>query len=121
MKKLFIFAVAFIMSSNTSNAESVIVIGEDGVVKQQIYTFNDSNINTQQYPQISVVRETPKVANSYYYDNISTGEAIAAGITTAVVGALLFDGFKIHHHNKHKPIRVHKNKFKSKHKPHKKR
>lgn len=101
MKKISLFIAALVMFSTTANAENIIVLGQDGIVKQQIYT-SSPNIITTQYPQVSVVREVPQINNTYYYDNISTGEVIAAGITTAVVGALLFDKFDGHHHH-HKP------------------
>ena len=96
-------------------AESIIVINNDGYVTAtpQIYT-SDSNYyipnanrqvitteSTYYTPNaVTVVRETP-VRNSYYYDAPSTSTAIAAGITTAAIGTLLFEGLH-HHHNKHK-------------------
>lgn len=120
MRKL-ICSLAFVLCfAGVANAQSIVVIDENGVVTKQIYT--DPNVVSAQssVPAVTVVRESPKIYNSYYYDRDSTRNAMIAGITTAVVGGLIYDGF--HHHKKHlqKPHKLHKPKpinFK----PHKRR
>ena len=114
MKK-FLYTLAFVLCATSAMAETIIVIDDNGVVKQQMTTNTATTIIqptvVTAQPQVTVVRETPQVTNSYYYDSYSTGSAIVAGVTTAVVGALLFDGFKIghHHHRKSAPAVIHHN------------
>ena len=43
---------------------------------------------------------------TYTYSNISTGNAILAGITTGIIGGLVYNGLK--HHHKKAPIIRHK-------------
>lgn len=111
MKKLF-YTLIFVLCAGNAMAEKIIVIDNNGIVTQQITTSSPqivhSVVTTQ--PAVTVVRESPTVSNSYYYDNYSTGTAILAGVTTAVVGALLFDGFHIHHHKSHAPAIKHHSK-----------
>lgn len=104
MKKLICTLALMLYATNTM-AETIVVIDDNGVVKSQMST---NTVITQPTviqpvvtttPSVTVVRESPVQTNSYYYDNYSTGSAILAGVTTAVVGALLFDGFKPHHHH----------------------
>ena len=99
MKKLLCFVAAFLFAQNAF-AETVIVIDDNGYVRStpQIVTTTPTVVTTQ--PTVTVVRETP-VQNNYYYDRNATGTAIAAGITTAVVGSLLFGGIYDHHHHHH--------------------
>jgi len=102
MKKIltFVFASLFLVSS--AQAESIVVIDQNGTVVRQIFTspatYNET-VTTVPVQTVSVVRESPVIQNSYYYDRPTTNEAIAAGITTAVVGGLLFNGFRHHHHH----------------------
>lgn len=112
MKKLLLAAL-LVMSAVNAKAETIIVIDDNGVVKQQMTTNSSTTIVqptvVTAVPQqtVSVVRAVPEVRNTYYYDSYSTGSAIVAGVTTAVVGALLFDGFKPHHHKVHAaPARI---------------
>ena len=114
MKKI-LYAFAFVLCATNAMAETIFVIDDNGYVKQQMTTTTNSvsyvspTVVTTQ-PNVTVVRETPAVQNSYYYDSYSTGSAILAGVTTAVVGALLFDGFHVHHHSGHKaPAVIHHN------------
>ena len=113
MKKLFYTALA-VMSATNAFAETIVVIDDNGYVRQQMTTattYTSPTVITQPVittqPTLTVVRQTPQVTNSYYYDTYSTGSAFAAGVTTAVVGALLFDGFR-HYHKKHRsPAVIH--------------
>jgi len=96
MKKILCLLVCMLMSGNAL-AETIIVVDDNGYVKstQQINTPT-----TVVSTPVTVVRETP-VNNTYYYDRSATNTAVAAGITTAVVGTLLFEGIAHHHHHKH--------------------
>ena len=118
MKKMIFTVVTVLMFSVSAKAETVIVIDDNGVVKQQIVTSNPTNyVTTTQ--NVTVVRESPSVQNAYYYDAPSTTGAVLAGVTTAVVGALLYNEFKPEKpHYKPAPIRsAHKLKNAPKHKP----
>ena len=101
MKKILCFLTALMFTQNAF-AETIIVIDDNGIVRStpQIITTTPTVVTTQ--PTVTVVRETP-VQNSYYYDRDATGTAIAAGITTAVIGSLLFGGI-YHHHHHHRPV-----------------
>ena len=102
--------VTVLMFSVSAKAETVIVIDDNGYVKQQIVTSNPANyVTTTQ--NVTVVKESPVVQNSYYYDAPSTAGAILAGVTTAVVGALVYNEFKPEKPKYHKPapIRSHHN------------
>lgn len=112
MKKI-LYTLAFVLCATNAMAETIFVIDDNGYVTQRMSTttttYTQPAVVTTQ-PAVTVVRESPTVQNSYYYDNYSTGSAILAGVTTAVVGALLFDGFHVHHHSKHKaPAVIHHN------------
>ncbi|MBQ7659557.1 MAG: hypothetical protein IJS26_02280 [Alphaproteobacteria bacterium] len=110
MKK-FLYAFAFVLCATNAMAETYFVIDDNGYVTGQMTTttttYTAPALVTSQ-PQVTVVRSSPVVQNSYYYDSYSTGSAFAAGVTTAVIGALLFDGFHVRHHHKHKaPVVIH--------------
>ncbi|MBO4294103.1 MAG: hypothetical protein J5896_01500 [Alphaproteobacteria bacterium] len=118
MKKILLTAL-FLVSIANAKAETIIVIDDNGIVKQQMTTSSSATIiqptvvTNAPVQTVSVVRAVPQVNNTYYYDSYSTGSAIVAGVTTAVVGALLFDGFKIHHSKKHyapAPVTTHHKK-----------
>lgn len=105
MKKfiaLLLLTLAFITEAK---AESIVVIDQNGTVTRQIFTmpntYNTQPIVTQPMQTVTVVRESPTVQNSYYYDAPSTSAAWAAGVTTAVVGGILFNSFRGHHHHHH--------------------
>ncbi|MBP5399287.1 MAG: hypothetical protein J6Y53_02585 [Alphaproteobacteria bacterium] len=100
MKKILCFVAALLFAQNAF-AETVIVIDDNGYVRSTPQIITSPTVVTTQ-PTVTVVRETP-VQNSYYYDRNATGTAIAAGITTAVVGSLLFGGISHHHHHHHRP------------------
>ena len=113
MKKILFTIAALMLFSNSVKAETVIVIDDNGVVKQQIVTSNPANyVTTTQ--NVTVVRESPTVQNTYYYDESATGSAILAGVTTAVVGTLLYNEFKDGKHYHHKPTPNHKSVHKGK-------
>ena len=106
MKKLIYTLVAMLAFSEVAKAESIVVIDSDGRVTKQIFTTPTTYTTTTTsttYPNVTVVRESPTISNSYYYDRDTTMSALAAGVTTAVIGGLIFDGF---HHHKHKHHRV---------------
>ncbi len=114
MKKI-IYTLILLLSVSGAHAETILVINDNGYVTQKMstsvsYGALQPTVTTTVIgqPAVSVVRETPHVANNYYYDSYSTGSLLAAGVTTAVVGALLFDGFH-HKHHKHqsRPKPVH--------------
>lgn len=107
MKKI-ICLMALILYATNAMAETIVVIDDNGVVKSQMSTNTITSPTVIKHvvttsPAVTVVRESPIQTNSYYYDNYSTGSAILAGVTTAVVGAILFDGFRPHHHKSHAP------------------
>ena len=115
MKKfLALFMVSFAFCS-AAFAESIVVIDQNGTVIRQMFTMPTTyveqpvvaaNVPTQ---TVTVVRESPVIQNSYYYDSPSTNAALAAGVTTAVVGGLLFHGFhRGHHHGGHHHGRHHR-------------
>ncbi len=116
MKKLIYTLVLMLTFSGVANAESIVVIDSDGRVTKQIYTTPTTytSTTTAASPTVTVVRESPVISNSYYYDRDATMSALAAGVTTAVIGGLIFDGF---HHHKHKPYRV-ASRPKHNHRPH---
>ena len=110
MKKLFyIIAFSLIFAPIAAQAEQVVIIDDNGIVKQQIYTYpmNSQVVTTQSVytqPQqvivqqpvqqdVVVVRETPRHRN-YYYDSAAT--ALLAGFTGVVIGEAIFG----HHHSK---------------------
>ena len=104
MKKI-LFAVAFslVFSPILANAETIIVVDQNNVVRQQIYTqpMGQQVIYTQ--PQQVIVQQPSPVIvrqhapRSYYYDSVATG--IFAGFTGAVIGHALFGHH--HHHGGH--------------------
>ena len=104
MKKFIaLFLVSFAFCS-VASAEAIVVIDQNGTVIRQMFTspttYVEQPVVATAAPAqtLTVVRESPVIENSYYYDHTSTGEAIAAGVTTAVVGSLLFHGFHGGHH-----------------------
>ena len=113
MKKilsLIIFSLVF--SPIAANAETIIVVDQNNVVRQQIYTqpmsqpvvvqpqpvyVQPQQVVVQQPPQTVVVRQ--QAPRSYYYDPVATGMLV--GITGAVVGHALFGHHHHHHHGGH--------------------
>ncbi len=111
MKKFILGLALALICVWTGNvrAETIVVIDGNGNVTRQIFTAPSTysapvqtvtvpvQTTTVTQPQtVTVVRESPVVQNSYYYDRDATSAALLAGVTTAVVGGVLFDGF--HHH-----------------------
>ena len=106
MKKLM-FAIAFslVFSPMLANAETIIVVDQNNVVRQQLYTqpmaapqpvyVQPQQVYVQQPPQTVVVRQTA-APRSYYYDPVATGMLV--GFTGAVIGHALFGH---HHHGGH--------------------
>ena len=117
MKKIIFGVAMLLMCANYAKAETIVVIDDNGYVKQQIVTSNPSGYVSATPSQLTVVRENPVVNNSYYYDAPSTSGAILAGVTTAVIGTLLFNEFKPHKHHHYKPAPIrhyHNNRHSSK-------
>ena len=103
MKKLILGTMLLIFSQNVK-AETIVVIDDNGYVKQQILTSNPYNSETNKNDsKLTVVRESPIVNNSYYYDEPSTAEAILTGVTTAIVGTLLYNEFRPNKPHHYKP------------------
>lgn len=112
MKKLvYLLAFSLIFTPVIANAETVVVVDGNNVVRQQIYTqpMGTQVIQTQTtgyyYPQqqvvvqqpaqqVVVVRETAQ-PRAYYYDSAAT--ALLAGVTGIAIGSTLFR----HHHSGH--------------------
>jgi len=113
MKKFLFFLAMAAVYCNAALAETIVVIDGEGRVVRQMFTtpstYNAPVVTTttttaqpvvQTVPGVTVVRESPVVNNSYYYDRSSTNAALAAGVTTAIVGGLLYEGF--HPHRRHR-------------------
>lgn len=103
MKKIIcLIAVLSVFSGSMAQAETIVVVDNNNVVTQRIYTSQPQVVvtqppyvqQTQVVTQPVVVRETEYVRN-YHYDPVAT--AAAVGITGIVVGGLLFG----HHHHRH--------------------
>ena len=110
MKKLlFLTAFALVFSPMLANAETILVVDQNNVVRQQIYTqpmgqqivvqqpvyAQPQQVIVQQPPQTVVVRQ--QAPRTYYYDSVATG--MLAGFTGAVIGHALFGHH--HHHGGH--------------------
>lgn len=88
MKKILCLLLVMAMADNAS-AQTVVIINNSD--SQPVYTA-----------PVTVVNQAPYANNNYYKERgvSSSGAAITAGITTAVIGAVLFDGLR-HHKSKH--------------------
>ena len=97
MKKLlFMMAFALVFSPMLANAETILVVDQNNVVRQQIYTQPmGQQVVVQQPPQTVVVRQ--QAPRTYYYDPVATGMLV--GFTGAVIGHALFGHH--HHHGGH--------------------
>lgn len=125
MRKILFLSLMTLVFAQNANADTIIVIDDNNVVKQQIYTLPNSTVQTIQTapavqtqpiyvssaplpPQqvivtppvqpVVVVRETLAPRN-YYYD--STATAAVAGFTGALVGGLIYSRADHHHHRRH--------------------
>ena len=115
MKKSILLTAISILICSEACAETILVIDDNNVIKQQIYTGpavqqpvqqtvyvsgqplppQQVIVTQQQTPaQVIVVRETPTPRN-YYYDPVRT--SVLAGFGGAVIGSALF------HHHGHRP------------------
>ena len=106
MKKLIYTLIVMLSFSSVANAESIVVIDSNGRVTKQMFTTPTTYTTTTtatSSPTVTVVRESPVINNSYYYDRDTTMSAWAAGVTTAFIGGLIFDGFHHHKHKHHRP------------------
>ncbi len=90
MKKIFCLLAMMLLSGNAM-AETIIVV--------------DNNGTTQQIVRSEPIYYTPTytpVQTSYYYESTNPGLAFAAGITSAIIGGIVFDSIHDnHHHYKH--------------------
>lgn len=108
MKKLlFLMTFALVFSPMLANAETILVVDQNNIVRQQIYTqpmvqpvvvqqpvyAQPQQVVVQQPPQTVIVRQ--QAPRTYYYDSAAT--AMFAGFTGAVIGHALFG----HHHHGH--------------------
>ena len=125
MHKILFLTLLTLVFAQNANADTIIVMDDNNVVKQQIYTLPNSTVQTIQTvpavqtqpiyvssaplpPQqvivtppvqpIVIVRETPAPRN-YYYD--STATAAVAGFTGALVGGLIYSRADHPHHRRH--------------------
>ncbi len=116
MKKIVLIMALVMSLSAQAKAESIVVIDSEGRVVRQMFTAPSTfdtpvatNVQTTTVanttapvvattPQVMVVRESPVVQNSYYYDRGTTNALVAAGVTSAVVGGVIYHGFRPHHH-----------------------
>jgi len=110
MKKFIALILTACVLSSNAMAESIVVIDQNGNVIRQMFTSPSTYVTQQPatvvttvpMQTVQVVRESPVIQNSYYYDRSATSAALAAGVTTAIVGGLLFHGFHGgHHHGGH--------------------
>lgn len=110
MKKLvFLMAFSLVFSPMLARADTVLVVDQNNVVRQQIYTqpmgqqvvvqqpvyAQPQQVYVQQPPQTVVVRQ--QAPRTYYYDPVATGMLV--GFTGAVIGHALFGHH--HHHGGH--------------------
>jgi len=110
MKKLIAITAALFFMSHIAAAETVIVVDTNGNVLQKTVTSGGTAlvpnqiVTTETYRSVPVVnstiiRETPVYNETYTYSNVSAGTAILAGITTGIIGGLVYHDLK-HHHKK---------------------
>lgn len=126
MRKILFLTLLTVLFAQNAKADTIIVMDDNNVVKQQIYTLPNSTVQTVQttpavqtqpiyvssaplppqqvivtrpVPPVVVVRETPAPRN-YYYD--STATAAVAGFTGALVGGLIYGRADHHHHHHHR-------------------
>ena len=102
MKKFtFLIAFSLIFSPMLANAETIYVVDQNNIVRQQIYTqpmyTQPQTVYTQPqqvYVQQPVVvrQQAPR---TYYYDSIATGMLV--GLTGIAIGSAIFG----HHHHHH--------------------
>lgn len=120
MKKLVLTLILALSLTSNANAEQLVVIDSNGYVVKQIFTAPTTFTTTSSTAPLTVVTASPNVNNSYYFDRNTTSNAIAAGVTTALVGSLIYNGFKHHHKPHYKHHRPHSPKPIGKpHRPHK--
>lgn len=115
MKKILTFMTALSLFSYAASAETIVVVDANGNILQKTITTESYSptkiVTTETYRSVpvinsTIIRETPVYNETYTYSNISTGNAILAGITTGIIGGLVYNGLK--HHHKKAPIIHHK-------------
>lgn len=112
MKKLVAIMTALSLFSYAAAAETVIVVDTNGNVLQKTVTSGGTLIPNQivtaetyrSVPQVNttIIRETPVYNETYTYSNVSAGTAILAGITTGIIGGLVYHDLK--HHDRKAPV-----------------
>lgn len=126
MKKVLLFTALLMFCVKSVKADTIIIMDDNNVVKQQVYTLPNTTVQTVQttstpavvqtqpiyvtgaplppqqvvvtrpVPPVVVVRETQAPRN-YYYD--STATAALAGFTGALVGSVVSGRGRHHHHH----------------------
>lgn len=86
MKKIFCL-VAMLLLSGNAMAETVIVVNSDGSTQQIV----------RSEPVYYSTTYTP-AQTSYYYENYNPGLSFVAGLSTAIIGGIVFDSIHHHHH-----------------------
>ena len=96
MKKVFCLLAMLLLSGNAM-AETVVVV--NGGATQQI---------VRSEPVYYTPTYTP-VQTSYYYESYNPGLSFVAGLSTAIIGGIVFDSIYDHHHHKHVSAPKHHN------------
>lgn len=110
MKKILTFMTALTLFSYSASAETVVVVDTNGNILQKTITTDSCSptriVTTETYRSIpiinsTIIKETPVYHETYTYSNVSAGAAILAGITTGIIGGLVYHDLK--HGHKSKP------------------
>ena len=122
MKKILFYVAMFCLLGSSVSAETIIVVDQKGNVLQNNIISGQDAVSTQiitseTYRTVpvntTIINPTP-VTNTRYYENISVGDVIIAGITTGIVGGLIYHSIKhdkspkAHHFAPHKPFKNHR-------------
>ncbi|MDO4184619.1 MAG: hypothetical protein Q4D11_05225 [Rhodospirillales bacterium] len=86
MKKVFCLLAMLLLSSNAM-AETVVVVNGSGTNQQIV----------RSEPIYYTPTYTP-VQTSYYYESYNPGLSFVAGLSTAIIGGIVFDSIHHHHH-----------------------
>jgi len=86
MKKVFCLLAMLLLSSNAM-AETVVVVNGSGTTQQIV----------RSEPIYYTPTYTP-VQTSYYYESYNPGLSFVAGLSTAIIGGIVFDSIHHHHH-----------------------
>lgn len=86
MKKIFCLLAMMLLSGNAM-AETVVVVNGSGTTQQIV----------RSEPIYYTPTYTP-VQTSYYYESYNPGLSFVAGLSTAIIGGIVFDSIHHHHH-----------------------